>query len=249
MSLGVSGPTIRRWETGRSIPSHFDLQRFAEVCHLTAIETAFVLTAFSAMEIERPPESQAFRDAATSILSVEFPAYLMDSFFFLRASNSYMAAIDGPATMPGQEPHVLRGPLLAATRPNETEDQEHRLWRWLRDFWFSTAELCGSIPYRRVLRELCTITGFENNWRRLALERHPTLDAPLNVPYRYKNARVGTYCVFPSRVMLPPTYHLRVYVPIDDVAVERVEQQRRLGPPRVDLGAERHWSNRLVKAV
>src|SRR5439155_24792950 len=86
--LGVSGPTIRRWETGRSTPSHFDLQRFADVCRLSPIETAFLVTAFDAREQEKPPESDKFKESVTEILCTDFPAYVLDSFFYLRAWNS-----------------------------------------------------------------------------------------------------------------------------------------------------------------
>ena len=159
--LGVSGPTVRRWESGHSEPSHFDLQRFADVCKLTAIETTFLLRAFSAREIEQPPSWEIFRKTATTVLATSFPAYLMDSFFFVRAWNSYRDALDGQPAPMTYESNILRGPLMAVERPNDTEDQEHRLWRWLRDFWFSTAGLCGSVPYQRILKELCALPNFE----------------------------------------------------------------------------------------
>src|SRR5688572_9753404 len=88
--LGVSGPTIRRWESGRSSPNHFDLQRFADVCRLSPIETGFLLDAFAAKESEQPPDINEFHRAAEDVLKLPFPAYLLDSFFFLRAWNSHM---------------------------------------------------------------------------------------------------------------------------------------------------------------
>ena len=246
--LGVSGPTVRRWESGRSTPSHFDLQRFAEVCRLSPIETSFLIDAFSARELEQPPDFESFRQAAESVLCIPFPAYLMDSFFFLRAWNTHMAALDGPATGASQAVNMLQGPVLAATRPNESEDPDHRLWRWLSDFWYSTAALCGSIPYRRVLRELASIPTFEEKWRRLALERNPWQSWSFNSPYHYRNSNVGDYMVFPSKVVLPPTYHLRVYVPVDDVARSRLAAVNSRSPD-VTVLPEIHWSNRLVKSV
>jgi transcriptional regulator with XRE-family HTH domain len=245
--LGVSGPTIRRWEAGRSVPSHFDLQRFAEVCRLSPIETGFLIDAFSAKESEQPPDYGEFQTAAQQVLTLPFPAYLLDSFFFLRAWNSHMRAIDGPAGRGDAAVNLLRGPILAASRPNENEDAEHRLWRWLSDFWYSTASLCGSVPYRRLLQELSSIEGFKEKWRRMALERNPWQSWSFNSPYHYRNSNVGDYLVFPSLVVLPPTYHLRVYVPLDDLAASRV---RGLGSdPTIEILPEIHWSSRLVKTV
>src|SRR3972149_4616387 len=45
--LGVSGPTLRRWETGRARPRGPPLRRFPEVSGLTPIEPEFLLRAFS----------------------------------------------------------------------------------------------------------------------------------------------------------------------------------------------------------
>ncbi len=247
--LGVSGPTVRRWETGQSAPSHFDLQRFADVCKLNAIETTFLLRAFSAREVEQPPTMDAFRETATAVLSTTFPAYIMDSFFFLRASNSYMDALDGQPLPVTHESNILRGPLMALSRPNDTEDQEHRLWRWLRDFWFSTAGLCGSVPYQRILKELCALPNFEQRWRHMALERHSWQDLALHTPYTYKNGKVGTFAVFSSDVIIPPEYHLRVYVPVDETATERVKAVRTKGPAELRFHVEAHWTNRLLKTV
>ena len=103
----------------------------------------------------------------------------------------------------GQATNLLRGPILAATRPNESEDRDHRLWRWLSDFWYSTAGLCGSIAYKRVLREFAGIPGFEEKWRRMALERNQWQSWSFNAPYHYKNESVGDYSVFPSRDRSP----------------------------------------------
>jgi transcriptional regulator with XRE-family HTH domain len=247
-SLGVSGPTVRRWETGQSVPSHFDLQRFADVCKLNTMETTFLLRAFRAKETEQAPTPEAFQETARSVLSTEFPAFLMDSFFFVRATNSYMDGLEGDPT-PGPDGNILRGPLSALSRPNDSEDQEQRLWRWLRDFWFSSADLCGSIPYQRILKELCSLPNFEQRWRRLGLERHSWQDLALHTPYRYRNARVGSFAVFASDVIIPPEYHLRVYVPVDKTATERVEAVRATGEPQIRFHAEAHWTNRLLRTV
>lgn len=247
-SLGVSGPTVRRWETGRSVPSHFDLQRFADVCKLNAIETTFLMRAFAAKETEQAPSHEAFQETARSVLSTEFPAFLMDSFFFVRATNSYMDGLEGDPA-PDRDANILRGPLMALSRPNDSEDKEQRLWRWLRDFWFSTADLCGSIPYQRILKELCTLPNFEQRWRRMALERQSRQDLALHTPYKYQNSRVGKFAVFNSEVIIPPEYHLRVYVPIDKPALDRVEAVRARGEPTIRFHPEVHWRNRLLRTA
>ena len=74
--LGVSGPIIQRWETGHSTPSHFDLLRFAQVCQLSPIETAILIDAFGARELEQPPGAATFRQAAEEVLAIPFPAYV-----------------------------------------------------------------------------------------------------------------------------------------------------------------------------
>jgi hypothetical protein len=231
------------------VPSHFDLQRFADVCKLNAIETTFLLRAFRAKEAEQPPSQEAFQEAARTVLTTEFPAYLMDSFFFVRANNSYLDELEGQPRRVTYESNILRGPLTATSRPNDSEDQEQRLWRWLRDFWFSTADLCGSIPYQRMLKELCALPNFEPRWRRIALERHSRQDLALHAPYKYQNTRVGSFAVFASDVIVPPEYHLRVYVPVDRTAIDRVEALRAAGEPQIRFHPEAHWTSRLLRAV
>ena len=45
--LGVSGATIRRWESGHATPSDEDLQRFARVCNLAPPQREFIQRLFS----------------------------------------------------------------------------------------------------------------------------------------------------------------------------------------------------------
>jgi hypothetical protein len=207
-----------------------------------------LVTAFSAREQEQPPDPDAFRHAAERILALPFPAYLLDSFFFLRAWNSHMTAMDGPLDANGQATNVLRGPILAAAGPNEAEEPDHRLWRWLSDFWYSTAELCGSIPYKRILKEFMAIPSFEEKWRRMPLGRNQWQTWSFNTPYHYRNNSVGDFSVFPSKVVMPPTYHLRVYVPVDERAQSRLASTRER-PVAVTVHPEIHWSSRLVRTI
>jgi hypothetical protein len=123
----VSGPTIQRWETGHSTPSHFDLLRFAQVCQLSPIETAFLIDAFACNGTGATTGSSHFPSGCRRGLSVSFPAHVFDSFFYLRAWNSY--ALDGPALGKWSGYQSPSRPILASTRPNESEDSEHRRWR------------------------------------------------------------------------------------------------------------------------
>src|SRR5262249_42178884 len=88
--LAVSGDTLRRWEAGTARPSKADLLRFSEVAGLSHIESAFMLEAFAVVEDEAGPDPAAFRKHSSSLLSEEFPAYIYDSLFHVRAWNSYM---------------------------------------------------------------------------------------------------------------------------------------------------------------
>ena len=83
----------------------------------------------------------------------------------------------------------------------------------------------------------------------MALERHSRQDLALHTPHSYRNARIGSFAVFNSDVIIPPEYHLRVYVPLDKTATDRVEALRATGEPQIRFHAESHWTNRLLRTV
>jgi len=238
--LGVSGPTLRRWETGRARPSGADLRRFAEVCGLMPIETEFLRRAFLGQQREEAPDEATFRAAASELLSTDFPAYILDTFFFTRAWNSYADALFDVPTDP--QVHVLSSLLRAVVQGRGTPEWERRIQRRLRDFWLSTASPCGSEPYKRVLASLCAEPGFEERWCRLALEPGDLVGQVIRAPYDINTERFGAFRVFPARMVLPPIYELREYVPLDAKARRRLETFRELRSPAIGFSAYVHWA-------
>jgi transcriptional regulator with XRE-family HTH domain len=237
--MGVSGATVRRWEAGNSKPSEMDLRRFGEICDLTALELEFILVAFAAKNLEQPPSEEAFVQAMPDIISADFPAYAMDSLFYLRAWNSYMRVF--VPFSGGQTPrHLLAAHMLAGSPTEDPAAHDARIDYWIREFWLSTAGLCGSEPYRRVLAELREVPQFEERWRRLGLQRSDP--KPNGGPYYFATGRLGVFRIFPVRVNCPPVYHVREHVPLDDAARAHIESERRSGSPVVHLVPERHWA-------
>ncbi len=235
--MGVSGATVRRWEAGNSKPSEMDLRRFSEICDLSALEREFILLAFAAKNLEQAPTEEAFEEAMPDIIASDFPAYAMDSLFYLRAWNSYMHVFVPFAA--GETPrHLLAAHLLMPT-DESSEVRNERIGYWMREFWLATAGLCGSEPYRRVLAELKDVPEFEERWLQLGLERG-TLK-PNGGAYSFAS-RLGLFRVFPVRVNCPPVYHVREHVPLDAAAQSHLDSERRSGPPSVSLSPDRHWA-------
>jgi hypothetical protein len=216
-----------------------DLRRFGEICEITALELEFILVAFAAKNLEQPPSLQAFAQAMPDIISHEFPAYAMDSLFYLRAWNSYMNVFL-PFSYSETPQHMLAAHLTVRAPTEAPEAFEERIDYWIREFWLATAGLCGSAPYRGLLAELREFPEFETRWRALGLRR--SHQKPNGGPYYFSSARLGVFRVFPVRVNCPPVYHVREHVPLDRAAQAHLEQERASGPPIVALSPERHWA-------
>ena len=244
--MGVSGATVRRWEAGNSKPSEMDLRSFAEICHLAPMEREFIIVAFAAKYAEEPPSEETFAAAMSQIISDEFPAYALDSLFYVRAWNSYMSVFL-PFSTQRSPRHIIAAHLLAeADVPpplrEEPEARNARIWGWVRDFWMATASLCGSEPYRRVLAELRLVPEFEELWQRMGKERIEAIREPSGSPYYFSNGRIGTFRVFPIRVTCPAVYYVREYVPMDDAARQHLATERGSEPRSIVLMPERHWA-------
>lgn len=238
--LSVSGATLRRWEAGTARPSATDLLCFAEVCGLAPLETEFLLRAFSAQPHETAPAESAFRAAAGELLDTQFPAYILDNFFFVRAWNNYADALFAAPSDP--QVHVIAAMLRIMAEGGQTPEREQRLRRRLRDFWLSTATLCGTQAYRRVLADLCAEPGFELRWRSLALEANDLSGQVIRAPYTIRTERFGAFRVFPARLVLPPVYEMREYVPLDGQARQRIETFHSTRSPAVSFSPYVHWT-------
>jgi transcriptional regulator with XRE-family HTH domain len=239
--MGVSGATIRRWESGQIRPTREDLRRFASVCGLAPLEREFMLRCFASVDHEAPPSDEAYEHLLSRSLESALPTFVMDSLFYVRGWNSHQIALSG--RQPGQVP--MNNAICALFDPKRTlrldpvlDDQ---FTPWLRNFWLLTAELCGTPPYIRLLDELRTLGDFEQRWWDLALTQKMA-DTPVNLPTIYHSPQFGVFRVFMTRVILPPTYFLREYVPIDDTARHFVSELRSKGRPDIGRNEHCHWS-------
>ena len=242
--LGVSGDTVRRWEANRALPSDSDLRRFSEVCRLSPIERAFLVRAFSAVPSETASESGAFGWFVEQVLAIEFPAYIYDSLFFIRAWNSYIEVAHRPLD-PGGEHLVER--ILAepdpryATNQNLWSTRPERAEWWLRDFWYETAELCGSPAYVKLMEKLARSEQFAEKWPDLGLLEGAERPAPIGRPrFRVDPVR-GSFLTTVSAIVLPPTYYVRMFLPSDATAWNRLEERRQASRPTITMLSCVHW--------
>lgn len=241
MLMGVSGATIRRWESGQIRPTAEDLQRFSTICRLTSLEREFILRCFATKDYEAPPSTEAYEQLLARSLDSVLPTFVMDSLFYIRAWNSHQMELSGRE--PGA--HPMSNAICALFDPQRDirldpvlDDQ---FTPWLRNFWLLSAELCGTPPYRRLLEELCTLGDFEQRWWELALTQKMA-DVPVNLPTIYHSPQFGVFRVFMTRVILPPTYYLREFVPVDDAARSFVAGLRAKGPAKIGRTKNAHWS-------
>src|SRR6188508_2513632 len=77
--IGVSGATIRRWESGLLRPRPADAANLARACNLTSLQVAFLSRALRTGGPTPVPDRHTFREKASPILQTEFPTYIMDS--------------------------------------------------------------------------------------------------------------------------------------------------------------------------
>ena len=190
-SLGVSGATVRRWEAGQSLPRSSDLANFAAACQLTPAEHAFLLSAFHASGEEPAPHAAAFGALVEELRTTPYPAYAIDSFFFARARNSYMDALLGsPPTINGRSLNMLRYLYLAIERSTDEAEKavrENVFQRWLRQFWYTSARLCGTPAYRDVMDIMLAMPGFAERWQGLAIN-------PADYPRTFPVCRTRPSC-------------------------------------------------------
>jgi hypothetical protein len=225
---------------GVASPNEADLRRLAKVCGLSYLETEFIVEAFKPHQVEPAPGREAFEAMVHKVLSCEHPSFILDSLFYRRAWNSLVLGLlrREPAPPPR---NVLATLFKSFSVTGSTEQHDALLWRWLEDFWLYTAHLCGTPPYRSLLHQLKTLPEFERCWRELGSLRRVE-DGPLGVPYYYRHRRIGTYRIFTLRIVLPPVYYLKEYVPVDEAARRYVDWLRAQGPVRILADPHHHWS-------
>jgi transcriptional regulator with XRE-family HTH domain len=237
-ALGVSGDTVRRWETGLSQPSRTDLRHIGEICSLSPMEQAFLLDAFNQQPFDDPPNPSEFIRQAEKLLSGDYPAFIHDSLFYVRASNNYAEMISRlkfPTTGENIVATIFEPPLL------RNKLGADRLTRMLREFWFCTASLCGSPHYVETLRLLLQNEEFRGRWSRLAMDV-PQDDDPICAPYYFDAVAGGTFRVYVSIVAIPPNYFLREYMPLDEIARQRMAERRAMGERGISIAERIHWA-------
>ena len=235
-SLGVSGATVRRWETGISLPRATDLANFAGACRLSDAEHAFLLSAFHASAEEAAPHHSAFAALIAELGSTPYPAYAIDSFFFTRARNSYMDGVLGEQPeIRGRSLNMLRYLFLAISRSTDGAQRtlrENVFRRWLRQFWFTSASLCGTVAYREVMGIMLALPGFSQYWQGLATRPADYSGKLPGMPYPsfFSQLGRGSYRVYPITISLPPDYMVMEFVPQDEIAKQAVERMQQSGP-------------------
>jgi len=240
--LGVSGDTVRRWEKNQVAPTNSDLQRISALCRLGPVEIAFLFDAFTEPRLEQTPDRRRFCALAGRLLSSEFPAYVFDSLFYVRAWNSYVSILNLPHYPPMGE-HIVES-ILRSTPPRpRAPDPSERQARWLRDFWFSTANLCGSEPYKRVVSRLAQNPDFCQRWMRLALEPDYDEDRMVLTPFYFDFPNLGRFRASTSVVPIPPNYYFREFIPVDDLGRKRWQDARVQGPATVSILDRIHWAD------
>lgn len=238
--MGVSGATIRRWESGDVQPTRRDIVSFAEICDLAPMETEFLIRTFGARRREPAPTHESIEALKRAAADSGLPCFITDSLFYLRISSSYfgrMLGIHNPENMGINTMEILLRGGSAAHDPQENE----RLDYWMRSFWMMTARMAGSEPYRTLLTRLRVFDGFEERWWQIALTRREPL-TPVNIPYVFNHPDHGAFRVVTSMLIAPPIYQIRQYWPIDSKAEAFVKSLHEEGPPSIVVAPMEHWS-------
>jgi len=238
--LGVSSKTIARWEAGHAQPTEFDLDAIAVYLRLSGTQTSFLKRAFARTSANPPSDVTFLRERIRNILCSEFPAILLDDLFNVRASNSNAAALHVGLKWDSVALYQLV-PWQPLRIPEEIEGGEERFERMLRNLWIESAGCCGSAAYSRMLEELLEIPNFSERWTRIALQAEDT-QLPIGVPELRAAPSIGAYRVFMSRIQFPPTFFLREFIPIDDVARANLNRLWERGRTLVHFHPVLHWT-------
>ena len=238
--MGVSGATIRRWESGHVQPTRRDLISFAEICDLAPMETEFLIRTFAARRREPAPTPESIEALKRAAVDSGLPCFISDSLFYLRISSSYfgeMIGLHAPENMGINLMEILLRGGSVAHNPGENERIEY----WMRGFWMMTARMAGSEPYRMLLNRLRSLGDFEERWWKIALTRRESL-SPVNIPYVFNHPDHGAFRVVTSMLIAPPIYQIRQYWPIDSKAEAFVKSLHEEGPPSIVVAPMEHWS-------
>ncbi len=240
--IGVSGATIRRWESGRLRPNPDDAANLARACNLTSIQVAFLSRALRSGGPMPIPDLDSFRAKATPILAVEFPVYIMDSMLFIRGWNSYLPHfLSRGREQPRNDYHLIEFLIDADEHPGVQPYLRERLRRAIIEMWYMTSDVCGSPEYRALISRLSASPIFREEWTQLAfMEEEDCHD--IGLPRRAWRKDIGEMMICPFVAVLPPVYQVRQFIPMDEVATAKLNELRAEGPPEVYLDSIAHWA-------
>ena len=239
--IGVSGATIRRWESGQTIPSEIDLRRFTEACGLSAMQTEFVHRLFSRRGAQDLGVPECFQEESLILLSVPRPAFILDDLFYVRAWNSYFSRYLGPL-----QPRLKSGVNLAkfaveGQRLTDPDAEARRLAPLIRLFWMWTAHLGMTPQYSELMKNLTARQDVARLWEALAGEVDGEAEAP--VIYPADNTVLGvSHTTYTRDILFPPLYRLVTWEPADEAAEQMLQEQIAAGVPEVGFADKLHWS-------
>jgi transcriptional regulator with XRE-family HTH domain len=232
--LGVSGPTVRRWELGTGRPHPEDVLRLASVCGLSQVQLAFLNRAAATGPIAAAPNRASFRRLAQDLLLAPYPAYLLDDLFHVRAWNTLIEVL------PDHEDICGRNLVEVALRSDDLPE----LWRrtLLRDFWLLTADKCSLPDYADLVDRLCELEGFDRAWTALAVAEEPEDLLPQGVPVPCDLGAAGHYQVTLRQVILPPVYYICEWRPNGDRALAALRAHVKSGSFSIRTADHQHWA-------
>ena len=236
--LGVSGATVRRWESGLTAPTDQDILHFATLSKLSPHQTAFLRIAFSSAKPPMAPDPETFRESTIRLLADRHaPAILFDELMYPRAWNSYVDTLGAQASaLLGQGKHPIEAFFdcqeVTGTGSNQTLS---RVRQAVRTVWRYSARYCESAEYQDLIARLRTKPGFDEVWMELASSNDLSAIGITGVAELFLPQPEDSYSVLQSLVAIPPLYALFEYVPQSESARARLMEAQAQAEPKVIL--------------
>jgi transcriptional regulator with XRE-family HTH domain len=239
--IGVSGATIRRWESGRLKPSPEDTANLAQACNLTSLQVTFLSRALRTGGPTPVPDLDTFQRKAAPILESDFPTYIMDSMMYIRGWNSYLPAFLRRWRTEPRDYHLIDFIIEADLNEGIQPTQRERVERAVLDLWFLTADACGTEEYLSLIQRLSKYDVFREAWERLPFLTED--DCPqIGLPRRARRADVGECLIAPFAAVLPPVYQVRQLFPMDPLAQSTLDVLHEAGPAIPVFDTRAHWA-------
>ncbi len=241
VQIGVSGATIRRWESGQTVPTENDLTRFAHACHLSPMQTEFVRRLFSRPYAQNTGVPACFHEEALVLLSAPRPAFILDELFYIRAWNSYFTHFLGP-----RQSELASGVNLAKFRIDgerlpDLGEEVQWLEPLIRLLWMWTAHLGMAPQYATFVNDLGQNEEFARIWHALVDEVDAATEMPATYP-SHRRVQGASHSIYTRDVLFPPLYRVITWEPADEDAERILRDQVSEGPPQIGFADKLHWS-------